>query len=110
MMQMSQFRQSQYNPMTQVDALRQDLMRAQTMGADPMTMGRLQQELQMAERKVQEFYARQMMEIGQPPMGGNPGIGGAPGAQSQQQQNPYLAMLLQAQLGGSGGRGGGPMQ
>jgi hypothetical protein len=104
-MQMSQFRQDQFNPMSMVDNLRRDLMRAQSMGADPMTLGRLQQQLQMAERSVQEFFAQKMGEMNQP-MGAG-AIGQRGGGQSQMSQNPYLAMLLQAQLGGGGG-GGGP--
>ena len=106
-MMMAQFRQSQYNPASQVDALRQDLMRAQTMGADPMTIGRLQQELQLAERKVQEFFAQKMGQMNQQQGPGAIGRRGG-GGQSQMQQNPYLAMLLQAQLGMGGGGGGGP--
>ena len=110
-MMMAQFRQSQYNPASQVDALRQDLMRAQTMGADPMTIGRLQQELQLAERKVQEFFAQKMGQMSQ--QQGPGAIGGRAGGMSQRDQNPYLQMLLQAQLGMGGGgiRGPGrPMQ
>ena len=105
-MQMAQFRQSQYNPMSMVDNLRRDLMRAQTMGADPMTIGRLQQQMEMAERKVQEFFAQKMGQMNQPQSAGAIGQRGGGGGMSQMQQDPYLAMMLQAQLGmGGGGRG-----
>ena len=103
-----------YSPMGGLRDAQADLDRAMAMGADPMTMSRLQRALQNAQQQVQEYYARKMMEMNQPQphQGGSIGSGGRSGGfgqpqRSQMQQDPYLAMMLQAQLGmgGGGGRG-----
>ena len=91
-----------------VDRAMMDLQRAQIMGADPMILARLEQTAMQTQRsygqRQQQQYGERMGEMsrrGPGPLGGGPG-------QSQLEQNPYLAMLLQNQLGMGGGRGGSP--
>jgi hypothetical protein len=90
-----------------VDDAMMDLRRAQIMGADPMVIARLEQEANQAQRGFEQWQQRQYAEgMGQMSQRGPGGIGGGQG-QSQLDQNPYLQMLLQSQLGmGGGGRGG----
>jgi hypothetical protein len=105
-LQMSQWRQEGYSPQGQVDGAMQDLQRAQIMGADPMVIARLQQAAEQAQRGMQQWQQRQYAQgMGEMTQAGPPGIGGAPGNPSQLQQNPYLQMLLQSQLGMGGGGG-----
>ena len=107
-LQMSQWRQEGYNPQGQVDQANMDLQRAQIMGADPMVIARLGQTAMQAQRAYdqwqQEQYAQGMGDLSRRGAGS---IGGGRG-QSQLEQNPYLAMLLQSQLGMGGGGGGSP--
>ena len=90
-----------------VDQAMMDLERAQIMGADPMVLARLRQEAQGLQRDFanmqQQAYATQMGQMSQRGPGG---LGGGRG-QTQMEQNPYLQMLLQSQLG-MGGGGGSP--
>jgi hypothetical protein len=90
-----------------VDQANMDLRRAQIMGADPMVIARLEQTAMQMQREYdqaqQEQYATQMGQLSQPSRGSvSSGGGGGPGP-SQLQQNPYLQMLIQSQLGMSGG-------
>ena len=112
-MQMSQWRQQSFNPQEGVDNAMMDLRRAQMMGADPMVLARLEQTANQAQQGYDQWQQRQyaqgmsdMSQRGPGPVGGGRG-------QSQLEQNPYLQMLLQSQLGMGGGgsnsgmRGGG---
>ena len=93
-----------------VDQAMMDLRRAQIMGADPMVLARLEQEANQAQRGFdqwqQEQYVQGMSDMSQRGPGA---IGQSGPGQSQREQNPYLQMLLQSQLGMGGGRGGSPM-
>ena len=92
-----------------VDQAMMDLRRAQMMGADPMVLARLEQEAQGTQRDFgnmqQQAYATQMGQMSQRGPGA---IGQSGPGQSPREQNPYLQMLLQSQLG-MGGGGGSPM-
>jgi hypothetical protein len=98
-----------------IDQANMDLRRAQIMGADPMVMARLEQEVMQQQRSMEQWQAQQYAEqMGQMSQRGPGSLGG--GRQpSQMDQNPYLQMLLQSQLGmgssgsNSGMRGGGMM-
>ena len=99
---------------SRVDQAMMDLQRARMMGADPMVLARLEQEAQGMQRDFgnmqQQAYATQMGQMSQRGPGA---IGQSGQGASQLEQNPYLQMLLQSQLGMGGGgsnagmRGGG---
>jgi hypothetical protein len=96
---------------TGIDQANMDLRRAQIMGADPMVIARLEQEAMQQQRSMDQWQAQQYAQgMGQMSQRGPGSLGG--GQQpSQMDQNPYLQMLLQSQLGMGGGRpqhGGGP--
>ena len=95
---------------SRVDQAMMDLQRARMMGADPMVLARLEQEAQGMQRDFgnmqQQAYATQMGQMSQRGPGA---IGQSGQGVSQLEQNPYLQMLLQSQLGMGGGRGGSPM-
>ena len=102
-MQWRGYQQPQGFNQESVDGAMMDLQRAQIMGADPMVIARLEQTAMQAQRSLDqaqmEQYATQMGQMSQ--RGPGP-IGGGRG-QSQLEQNPYLQMLLQSQLGMGGG-------
>ena len=109
-MQMAQFRQGQNTGgQNRIDELSAQIAQAQASGASPMVLADLQQQMKLANRSHEQWQQRQYgEEMGKLTQQGQPGIGGAPGAPSQMQQNPYLEMLLRNRLGmGGGGRGGG---
>ena len=91
-----------------VDDANMALRRAQIMGANPMQLAELEQAAMNAQRSMNQWQTQQYGErMGEMSRRGPGPIGGGPG-QSQLEQNPYLAMLLQNQLGMGGGRGGSP--
>ena len=107
-MQMAQFRQGQNTGgQNRLDELQAALARAEATGASPLQLAELRQQLQIAGRGHEQWqnrqYAEEMQGLTQQ---GPPGIGGAAGAPSQAQQNPYLEMLLRNRLGMGDGRGG----
>ena len=88
-----------------VDDAAMALQQAQFQGGDPMTIARLQQAWMQAQRGLEQWqtqtYAEEMGRLGRR----SPTIGGGQ-SQSQLEQNPYLAMLMQSQIGMGGGGGG----
>ena len=114
-MQMMQFQRQGPGLEQRIDEMRQQLMQAQMMGANPMEIGQLQMQLQVAERELfqgrRQEYARGMGDLTRQDIGTSIGTGGrgGRGGSSQIDRNPYLQMLLQSQLGmgNPGGAGGG---
>ena len=95
-----------------VDDAARAFQQATIQGSDPMTIARLQEEWMNAQRGYGDWQQQQYAQgMGDMSRRGPGSVGGGPG-QSQLEQNPYLAMLLQSQLGmggGGGGGGGSPM-
>lgn len=88
-----------------VDDAMMNLQRARLSGANPMQLAELEQAAMQAQRGMEQWqqqqYAQGMSDMNQRGPGD---IGGGRG-QTQMEQNPYLRMLLQSQLGMGGGGG-----
>lgn len=88
-----------------VDEAMMNLQRARLSGANPMQLAELEQAAMQAQRGMEQWqqqqYAQGMSDMNQRGPGD---IGGGRG-QTQMEQNPYLRMLLQSQLGMGGGGG-----
>ena len=102
--------QQRDNYQGQINDLMQQIQFGQLQGANPMQMADLQMQLQRIQQDMGNWQNQQYgQQMGQMSQAGAPAIGGGPGNRSQMQQNPFLHMLLQSQLGmGGGGSGGGP--
>jgi len=88
-----------------VDEAMMNLQRARLSGANPMQLAELEQAAMQAQRGMEQWqqqqYAQGMSDMSQRGPGN---IGGGRG-QTQREQNPYLQMLLQSELGMGGGGG-----
>ena len=99
--------QQSAGPQQAVDEANMALRQAQISGANPMMLAQLEQAAMQAQRGMEQWQQQQYAtQMGQLSQRGPGDIGGGRG-QSQLEQNPYLQMLMQANLGMGGGRGGG---